>query len=412
MRSENKLIDYIIELGDRFKQRNLTIHIAVEYLDLALAKYSEILLNRIKDQSKVDTKEDHSNLWAIVSLILASKYDEIDKRIPFYWELKRASSRASLYTIKEFRSVEEFFIKAILNWDFKMITTLHFAYCFISQGILFEDDNFDSDGTQILKLLRRKTEFFTDLSLDWDQLNKGQYSKSKIGTAWIVASRKIWSIKPLWNNKLYNMTGYHFFDIKDILEILIQEYCSFYNEEYSQIMKSSKSKRTKVQQRPQSFVRNRDSEKSKLRAQLTHIQSAKSLKISESIGISSTRNTIWEKLTSLPLFGLNSSINNFDIKSIKLDALEGDNLSSSISIPDENEIESDPSEQIKLEKIQNSNSKVSENEEFEPIKIYIMKFKCKNEHELSTKCENVSLHTLLYNKKFDRFSEFRWISVT
>lgn len=137
------------------------------------------------------------------------------------------------------------------------------------------------------------------------------------------------------------MTGYHFFDIKDILEILIKEYCQFYNEEYSQIMRNSKSKRMKAQQRPQSFVNKRDCEKAKLKAQLTHIQSARSLKISESVGISSTRNTICEKLTSFPQFGQSSSINNFDLKSVKLDALEGDNLSSSISIPDENEVQLD-----------------------------------------------------------------------
>jgi hypothetical protein len=104
----------MIELGDRFKQSNLTIHIAVEYLDKALSKHADILLNRISDPSLVGTRRDHSNMWAIVSLMLASKYDEIDKKIPFYKEFIKASSRAAKYTIREYHKVEDFFVKEVL----------------------------------------------------------------------------------------------------------------------------------------------------------------------------------------------------------------------------------------------------------------------------------------------------------
>ena len=142
-------------------------------------------------------------------------------------------------------------------------------------------------------------------------------------------------------------------------------------------MHQSNSNKVNTRQRPQSFVNKRDWEKSKMKEQLTHIQSTKSFKLFESVGATSTRNTMCEKLTNFPLFGFTSSINNFDWKSIKLDALEGDNLSSSISIPDENEIGYDTSEEFKFDKFNNSNSKVSVNEEYEPIKIYTMKFKCK-----------------------------------
>lgn len=123
-----KLIDYVIELGDRFKQRNLTIHIAVVYLDLALHKYSDILVNRSLETDSTESNRDHANLWAIVSLMLASKYDELDRRIPFYKDIINASSRAAKYSVKEFHVVEDFFIQNVLQWKFHLITTLHFSY--------------------------------------------------------------------------------------------------------------------------------------------------------------------------------------------------------------------------------------------------------------------------------------------
>ena len=356
-----KLIDYVIELGDRFKQSNLTIHIAVVYLDKALAKYSDILLKRLANASKDKPYEDHSNLWAIVALMLASKYDEIDRRIPFYKEIIRASSRAAKYTEDEFHTVEEFFVKSVFKWEFHTITTLHFTHSLITQGILFEDDDHQHTQERTLKSLRKKAELFTDLSLDSERLVTSDYSKSKIAVACIVAARKIWGIKPLWNNKLYNMTSYHFFDIKEILEILIKEYWVFFNEEYSQIMQTSEFKRPKNQQRPQSFINRRASEKPKLYGKLTHIKSTKSLKVKDEV---------------IPVKPSRNTMQNCDMKSAKLDACEGDSFTSNWSIPDENETDADTIQEFtKINEKCTTRSGTLNSEESEPIKIYIMKFK-------------------------------------
>lgn len=163
-----KQIDYIIELGDRFEQRNLTIHTAVTYLDKALVKYSHMLAGRARNHKSSD---EHSNLWAAVCLMLASKYDEIDKKIPFYKQFIKASTRAAVYTKEQFHVVEEFFLKKVLKWDLNAITTLHFTYCLSSQGILFEDDQYSLPLERVLKSLKKKTELFSDLSLDSKKLN-------------------------------------------------------------------------------------------------------------------------------------------------------------------------------------------------------------------------------------------------
>lgn len=70
------------------------------------------------------------------------------------------------------------------------------------------------------------------------------------------------------------------------------------------------------------------------------------------------------------------------MKSVKLDACEGDSFSSNFSIPDENETNSGTNKQFRKS---NENCKCltsnSDSEELEPIKVYIMKFKSKNDHE-------------------------------
>ena len=71
------LIDWLFEIGERFLQTNLTIHIAIAYLERC---YSIGLHLKEKD---VVRSENELRILAITCLLLASKYDELDERIPF-----------------------------------------------------------------------------------------------------------------------------------------------------------------------------------------------------------------------------------------------------------------------------------------------------------------------------------------
>lgn len=81
------------------------------YLDRALTNYSDMLISKISDESKIGTSNDHCNLWAVVCLMIASKFDEFDHHIPFYKDFIKASTRAAVYNVQQFHVVEEFFIK-------------------------------------------------------------------------------------------------------------------------------------------------------------------------------------------------------------------------------------------------------------------------------------------------------------
>lgn len=66
-------MDWIFEVGDKLKQRNLTIHIACAYLERLMHEY-EISGNKLE-------------LTALTSLLIASKYDELDDNIPLIKEI-------------------------------------------------------------------------------------------------------------------------------------------------------------------------------------------------------------------------------------------------------------------------------------------------------------------------------------
>ena len=80
------LVDWLFEVGDKLEQRTLTIHQAVRYLD--------IVLHNQPGRARTDT-------LAVTCLFIASKFDELDDKIPLLKTLIKiigayASSEKSL----------------------------------------------------------------------------------------------------------------------------------------------------------------------------------------------------------------------------------------------------------------------------------------------------------------------------
>ena len=106
------LIDFIIHIGDRLKQRTLTLHIAIYYIGIKNRFHyiDQLLINGHLNQIKKDR-----HLWGVTALFLASKYDEIDRNIPYIRDFGEISSRAK-YTWSEVTKCETAFLN-LLNWN-------------------------------------------------------------------------------------------------------------------------------------------------------------------------------------------------------------------------------------------------------------------------------------------------------
>jgi hypothetical protein len=94
------LIDWLFEVGEKFLQSNLTIHIAIAYLERAFQKDFHLVENIKKAETKNDSSwskflkstsilkdEGYLRLLALTCLLLAAKYDELDDKIPFINDL-------------------------------------------------------------------------------------------------------------------------------------------------------------------------------------------------------------------------------------------------------------------------------------------------------------------------------------
>jgi Cyclin, N-terminal domain len=79
----------VFEHGEKVKQRQLTIHVACSYIDSLLHQQ----WTKEKEGSELQTPQNEKQrktkleLQGIMCLMLASKYDELDDRIPLIREL-------------------------------------------------------------------------------------------------------------------------------------------------------------------------------------------------------------------------------------------------------------------------------------------------------------------------------------
>lgn len=96
-------------------------------------------------------------------LLLASKYDELDDKIPYIRDFRHVSSKAN-FSWGEVTRCENFIVKA-LKWDLMVISPENFTTALLSYGIVFSDDKLPADKDKFVKSIRMYTEMFTDIAL-------------------------------------------------------------------------------------------------------------------------------------------------------------------------------------------------------------------------------------------------------
>lgn len=158
------LVDWIYELGDKLKQSTLIIHIAIAYLDIAMYKHT--------------FHKKQLQLVALTSLLIASKYDELDDKIPLIRDFQRATK--SYYTESAIKQCELFLLQ-LFDWKLVIITPIHFTASLLGMGVVFQDDRiegkssgerkFQSIDMRAVKCVKRYVEFFADLCLQGKPLS-------------------------------------------------------------------------------------------------------------------------------------------------------------------------------------------------------------------------------------------------
>lgn len=126
-------------------------------------------------------------------MLLASKQDELDDRIPLIREIQKLARYEFPY--KDCKAEEEILLKE-LDWKLSVITPLHILQSLLGMGILFENDKVhltDKDShseidDHVLRRVRRSAEHMCDLAVKTSWLFQ-TYFPSTVAVACLVSSR-------------------------------------------------------------------------------------------------------------------------------------------------------------------------------------------------------------------------------
>jgi hypothetical protein len=131
-------IKYLNKLVHKLQFRSQTFYLSCFYFDYILKINQEICIENA----------------AIGSILLASKFDELDSIIP---EISKYRSLGNKYyfSIEELKR-SELQCLLIMNYKLNLFTAYHFINFFFSIGIVFEDDEINS-SSENKEMVNRKT---------------------------------------------------------------------------------------------------------------------------------------------------------------------------------------------------------------------------------------------------------------
>ncbi|TMW55096.1 hypothetical protein Poli38472_013858 [Pythium oligandrum] len=186
------LVDWMSEVGEEMQIRKTTIHTAIAYLE------------RILTVGKLPAK-DRFQLLALSCLMIAAKYHGPEEEVPPISEFWEFGNRC--YTYDEIRDMELTTLNN-LQWSLTALTPIHFMRFYLSQPVLFSDDEIQGADMveEALEYYKKYADFFVDLCLQEYQFQA--YRPSLVAASILAASRKALGMTPLWREELGELTGY------------------------------------------------------------------------------------------------------------------------------------------------------------------------------------------------------------
>eukprot|EP00238_Polyblepharides_amylifera_P001208 CAMPEP_0196571074 /NCGR_PEP_ID=MMETSP1081-20130531/1239_1 /TAXON_ID=36882 /ORGANISM="Pyramimonas amylifera, Strain CCMP720" /LENGTH=293 /DNA_ID=CAMNT_0041887837 /DNA_START=387 /DNA_END=1268 /DNA_ORIENTATION=+ len=206
------LVCWVIEICNHFDFRIVTKHLAVTYLD-------RILTSR-------PIPADSTKLVALISALIAAKYEEEEEVVPKISELCCYTNQK--YS-EDFIRVMESEILGELSWDLCATTSAHFwEICLESTHcVAFFGEQYNEKLYGQMKIVGNHLHCLClkDLGLVAD------YLPSMLASAVLMACRVRLEAENLWTDDLHDLTGYSESDLSpcagQILRLLIENSPSF-----------------------------------------------------------------------------------------------------------------------------------------------------------------------------------------
>jgi len=147
------IIKWLKELTNKLDITNTSLHIAVAYTDYVL--------------SRLNIASGKFNLIALTCLIIAVKYDELDKNIPSLFDFINIARSTFFVKPKDIKDCEAK-ILSTLSWNLCIITPLNFLDILFTQGVLHITDTITEGEVNIetAKEITRHSKYLLDISFN------------------------------------------------------------------------------------------------------------------------------------------------------------------------------------------------------------------------------------------------------
>ncbi|MBN3286269.1 CCNJ protein, partial [Polyodon spathula] len=202
--------DLLAILSNRYQLCPTARHLAVYLLDLFMDHY--------------DVAVKQLYVIALSCLLLASKFEEKEDRVPKLEQLNNLSFMCTLNLVlnkKDLIKMEVLLLETF-NWNLCMPTAAHFIDYYLYASVQENDLHNGWPLTSITKtkaFIEKYTHYFLEVSLqDHSFLS---FRPSQVAAACIAASRICLQISPSWTTQLHLLTGYTWDHLTQCIELML-----------------------------------------------------------------------------------------------------------------------------------------------------------------------------------------------
>ncbi|KAK1159313.1 cyclin-J-like [Acipenser oxyrinchus oxyrinchus] len=202
--------DLLAILSNRYQLCPTARHLAVYLLDLFMDHY--------------DVAIKQLYVIALSCLLLASKFEEKEDRVPKLEQLNNLSFMCTLNLVlnkKDLIKMEVLLLETF-NWNLCMPTAAHFIDYYLYASVQENDLHNGWPLTSITKtkaFIEKYTHYFLEVSLqDHSFLS---FRPSQVAAACIAASRICLQISPSWTTPLHLLTGYTWDHLTQCIELML-----------------------------------------------------------------------------------------------------------------------------------------------------------------------------------------------
>eukprot|EP00066_Takifugu_rubripes_P019742 XP_011609008.1 PREDICTED: cyclin-J-like protein [Takifugu rubripes] len=202
--------DLLAILSNRYQLCPTARHLAVYLLDLFMDHY--------------DVAVKQLYVTALTCLLLASKFEEKEDRVPKLEQLNSLGFMCSLNLVLNKKDLikMELLLLETFDWNLCMPTAAHFIDYYLHASVK-EDDLYNgwpiSSISKTKVFMDKYTHYFLEVSLQDHAFLS--FRPSQVASACVAASRICLQISPSWTTALHLLTGYSWDHLTQCIELML-----------------------------------------------------------------------------------------------------------------------------------------------------------------------------------------------